>query len=273
MKGPFEFTAQPELENPSIIVGWNGDIGKIAPGVIDFLNEKLGGHKFCSIEPNGFFSLGGVAVEGDYIRFPESTFYYGQRKDLMIFKSDQPDHNHYTFLNSVLDVPGHYGQIKELFTVSAMVSPIAHTSPRRIFAVFNQPELQEMLQDYNLKGLTWEGPPAISSFLLWIARRREIPGLSLWLEVPFYLAVIEDIEAIKLTLSFFDRRFNLNLDLGELDVRIREQNERIEQLRVENKEVNKYLGLLESGLGLKEEVQMKLAQKIYEYFKRDREMR
>ena len=270
MKRPFEFTAQPELKNLSLIIGWNGDMGKVAPRVVNFLNEKIGGRKFCTIEPDGFFSLGGVSVEDDNIRFPESTFFYGQSKDLVIFKSDQPDYNHYAFLNSVLDIPGHYGQLKELFTISAMVSPIAHTTPRRIFAVFNQPELQEMLQSYNLKGLTWEGPPAISSFLLWIAQRREIPGLSLWPEVSFYLAPVEDLQAIKLTLSFFDQRFNLNLDLGELDVKIREQNEKIEQLRIEDKEINRYLGLLESGLGLKEEVQLKLAQKIYEYLKRDR---
>jgi proteasome assembly chaperone (PAC2) family protein len=270
MKGPFEFTAQPKLKNPSLIVGWNGDIGKVASGVVDFLNEKLGGYKFCSIKPDGFFSMAGVAVEGDYIQFPESIFFYGQRRDMVIFKSDQPDYDQYKFSNSVLDVPGHYDQIKELFTTSAMVSQIAHTAPRRIFAVFNQPELQGMLQSYNLEGLTWEGPPAISSFLLWIARKREIPGLSLWLEVPFYLAAIEDFQAIKLALSFFDRRFNLNLDLGEFDVRIREQNEKIEQLRIDNKEINKYLGLLESGFGLKEEVQLQLAQKIHQYLERER---
>jgi proteasome assembly chaperone (PAC2) family protein len=270
-KVTYKFIAKPELENPCLIVGWNRDTGKIAPVAINFLNEKLGGQRFCEIEPDRFFLLGGVSVEDDCIQFPESSFFYTQRNDLVIFKSDQPANDHYAFLNFVLDVPEHYGQIKELYTISGMASPIAHTSPRRILAVFNHPEFQETLKSYNLEGLTWEGPPAISSFLLWIARRRGIHGLSLWLEVPFYLAASEDPHAIRLAVSFVNQRFNLGLDLQELDVKIREQDEKIDRLRDENAEVNRYIGLLESGLGLKEEVQLKLAQKIHEHLKRDSE--
>ncbi|MDI6890867.1 MAG: PAC2 family protein [Thermodesulfovibrionales bacterium] len=269
MKTTFKFIAQPGLEDPSLIVGWNRDAGRIAPKVIDFLNGKLGSQKFCEIEPDRFFPLGGVSVEDDCIQFPESSFFYVQTRDLVIFKSDQPAYDHYAFLNSVLDVPERYGKVKELYTISGMVSHVAHTTPRRIFTVFNQPEFQESLQSYNLEGLTWEGPPAISSFLLWIARRRGIHGLSLWLEVPFYLAASEDLWAIRFTLSFLDQRFNLNLDLQELDIKIREQNEKIDRLRDENAEVNRCIGLLESGFSLKEEVQLKLAQEIHEHLKRD----
>ncbi|NWF53122.1 MAG: PAC2 family protein, partial [Nitrospirae bacterium] len=256
------------FENISLIVGWNRDIGRISPKVIDFLNEKLGGQSFFDMEPNGFFSLGGVTVEDDCIQFPESSFFYCQRINLMLFKSNQPNYDHYKFLNSLLDLTERYGQIKELYTINGMVSPIAHTLPRKIFAVSNLPKFQEILQNYNIEWLTWEGPPAISSFLLWIAQRRKISGLSLWLGVPFYLADTEDFQSIKLALSFFDQRFDLNLDLKELDVRIREQNEKIEQLMIEDKDINKYIGLLESGIDLKEEIQINLARKVYEYLRR-----
>jgi proteasome assembly chaperone (PAC2) family protein len=269
MEEQFNFASYTNPENPSLIIGWNGDTGKISSETVSFLNKKLNNQKVFSLEPKGYFPLGGVAVEDNCIQFPESIFFCGQRKDLVFFKSDQPEFNHYDFLNSVLDAQNRHGLIKELYTINGMATSVVHTAPRKIFAVFNHPELQHMLQTYSLEGLTWQGPPAVSSFLLWIAQRQGIPGLSLWLEVPFYLASVEDFQAIKLALSFFDRRFNLKLDLSELDAKIREQNEKIEQLRDENKEVNKYLGLIESGLGLKEEVQLKLAQEVYEYFKRN----
>lgn len=51
MKDPFKFDSQPQFQNPSLIVGWNRDAGKVAPKVIDFLNEKIGGQQFCEIEP------------------------------------------------------------------------------------------------------------------------------------------------------------------------------------------------------------------------------
>ncbi|GAI44774.1 unnamed protein product, partial [marine sediment metagenome] len=107
--------------------------------------------------------------------------------------------------------------------------------------------------------MTWEGPPAISSYLLWLAKRRDIPGISLWPEIPFYLAAGEDPTAIKLTLSFLDSRFSLGLDLGELDSDIGNQNEKIARLREEDAEIDEYINRLESGLSLNEEEQVRLA--------------
>lgn len=67
-----------------------------------------------------------------------------------------------------------------------------------------------------------------------------------------------------------DRKFSLRLDLGELDLETTSQNEKIAQLRKENAEINKYITLLESGLGLDEEEQVKLAREVYELLeKRD----
>ncbi len=143
-------------------------------------------------------------------------------------------------------------------------SPIAHSSSRRISAVFNQQGIQKKLRNYELQDMNWEGPPAISSYLLWIAKSRSIPGVSLWPEIPFYLAAVEDFQAIKLTLSFLDKRFNLDLDFRELDEEIREQNKKITQLRGEDSEINKCIGILESKLSLSEEEQMELTMKITE---------
>ena len=182
----------------------------------------------------------------------------------MIFRSDEPEFEDYKFLNSILDFAEHHCQAKELYTLSGTISLIAHTHPRRILAVFNQPEFKENLQGYGLVEMTWEGPPAISSYLLWVAKRRGIPGVSLWPEIPFYLATREDPHAIKLTLSFLNRRFNLGLDLGGFDLEIRDQDEKIAQLRRENTEINKYISQLESGFGLDEDEQLKLAEEVYE---------
>lgn len=267
MKGLSENIADSKIKNVSLIIGWNEDIGKIAPVVTDILNKKLGCKSFYEIEPDGFFSMDGVAIEDDCIQFPESRFFYDQIKNLVILKSDQPSYYHYKFLNSLLDVPMRLGQIKELYTINGMVAQVSHTAHRKIFVVFNNLKFKEIIHLYDIKELTWEGPPAISSFLLWLAQRRKIPGLSLWLEVPFYLAPVEDFCAIKMVLSFFDKRFNLNLEIMEIETKIKEQEEMIEELRTEDKDVNKYISLLESGLELDEVAQLKLAQKIYEHLK------
>ncbi len=264
-KNLVEIYQAPQFPNPSLIVAWQTrDVGKLSFKIIHFLNEKLGGQKIAEIKPSGFFPLGGAEFKDNLIQVPESKFWACQKSDLLIFQSKEPKYEWYKFLSAVLDFAQHYCHIKELYTVSGTVSLTAHTTPRRILTVYNQPEFQKMLQGYGLEDMTWEGPPAISSYLLWAAERRGIPGVSLWPEIPFYLAAGEDPMATKLTLSFLDSRFSLGLDLGELDRETSNQNEKIAQLREENAEINGYINRLESGLSLNEEEQVKLARDVYE---------
>jgi len=264
MKNIFKFSEQPEFENPSLIVGWNKDAGALSPKVIEYLNKKIKSKSFCEIEPVGFFSLGGVAIENDTAQFPESKFYYSQRKDLVIFKGSEPRFERHRFLNAILDIAEHYCKVKELFTVSGTISAIAHTGSRKISAVFNQQEFQKKLSGFGLENMNWQGPPAISSYLLWTAEKKGIPGVCLWPEIPFYLAAGEDFQAMKLTLSFLDEKFNLGLDLRELDEEIRNQDTKIDQLRQQDPEINKCIGLLESKLSLSQEEQIELTKKVTE---------
>ena len=268
-KSLFEVYQAPQLRNPSLIVAWqNHDVGKLSSKIIHFLNQKLETQPVAEIKPTGFFPLGGATFKDDLIQVPESKFWACQNHDLLIFSSEEPKYEWHKFLAAVLDFAEHHCQVKELYTISGTPSIAAHTAPRKILAVYNQPEFQKTLQGYGLEDMTWEGPPAISSYLLWLAKRRDIPGLSLWPEIPFYLAAGEDLLATKLTLSFLDRRFSLGLDLGELDLGIRNQYEQIAQLRRENAEINKYINQLESGLSLNEEEQVKLAREVYELLER-----
>lgn len=268
MKELVEMHSQPELENASLIVAWQEDAGKLGPKVIAYLNEHIKGKTFCEIEPENFFPLGGVTIDNNIAQFPVSKFYAGTRKDLVIFESTQPPYERYRFLNSVLDVGEHYCKIKELYTVSGTISPIAHTSPRRLLAVFNQPEFQKRLRSYQLEDMTWEGPPAISSFLLWLAQKRDIPGVSLWPEVAFYLAATEDPKAVKAVLSFFNGRFDLGLDLTGLDLEIKDQNEKLARLRREEPQVDRYIRTLEIGLSLDEEEQLRLARAVTQFLEK-----
>jgi len=259
---------QPELENASLIVGWQEDAGKLGPKVIDYLQKHIKGKSFCEVEPEEFFTLGGVAIDNDIALFPTSRFYAGARKDLVIFESNQPPHERFRFLNTVLDVGQYYCKINELYTVSGTIAPIAHTTPRRLMAVFNHAEFQRKLRGHELEDMIWEGPPAINSFLLWLAQRRNISGVSLWPEVSFYLVATEDPKAVKSVLSFFNGRFDLGLDFEEVNSQIKAQSEKLALLRREAPEIDKYIRTLEVGLSLNEEEQFKLAQGATEFLEK-----
>ncbi|MBN2455793.1 MAG: PAC2 family protein [Sedimentisphaerales bacterium] len=260
----FRFTSEFSFENPALIVGWSQDSGGLSPKVIDYINQKTKSTGFCEIEPAGFFPLAGVNIENDVAQFPQSSFCYSQKHQLVTLKASEPQSEAYKFLSAVLDVAGYYCKSKELYTINAILSQTAHTNPRRILAVFNQAKLKKALRVYSLVDMTWQGKPHLSSYLLWLAKIRDISGVSLWTEVPFYLAAVEDFESIKTTVSFFDQRFALGTDTGVLDKHISQQDQKLKALRQENDDINRCIEALEIGLSLNEQEQMQIIRAVSE---------
>ena len=272
MADPLKFSWQPELKSPSLVVGWSVDASKLGAKVTDYLNKKLAGQSFCEIEPVEFLPLGGVAIEDDVVQFPECKFYACPKNDLVVFKSPPPSYEWYKFLSLILDVAEHYCHVKELYTIGGMISLSAHTAPRELLGTFNSPEIKKALSPYNLAGgLDYETPPGqrptLNSFLLWSAKRRNIPGVSLWAPIPFYLVAVDDPKAQRRVLEFFDQRFDLGIDFSDLDEEIRRQNKKLAEVRSNFPDIDESIKRLESNLTLSAEENQKLVQEIERFIR------
>jgi predicted ATP-grasp superfamily ATP-dependent carboligase len=110
--------------------------------------------------------------------------------------------------------------------------------------------------------------PTLNSFLLWVAKRRNIAAASLWVPIPFYLVAAEDPQAWRKTVEFLDRRFGLGIDFRDLDEDAARQNEKLAELRSRSSEVDSYIRKLESNLGLTQEENEKLVKEVAELFRR-----
>lgn len=267
MKEQLKFSAHPKLKHPSLVVGWNVDASSLGTRVIDYLNRKLGGQSFCEIEPVDFFPFGGVAIEDNLIQFPESRFYACPKHDLLLFQSDPPGYDYHQFLNLVLDVAEQYYHVKELHAIGGMVSLGAHTAPRQLLGTFSSQEFKEVFGNYDLTSrLDYETPPGhrptLNSFLLWTARRRNIPGVSLWVPIPFYLVAGDDPKARKRILAFFNERFALGIDFSDLDEEIKTQDEKLARLRSTFPDIDASISRLESNLRLSAEESQRLLKEI-----------
>jgi proteasome assembly chaperone (PAC2) family protein len=269
---PVKIYKELDLRRSSFVLCWREDVGNLGLGVTGYLNQKLKGQEFAEIEPEDFFLLGGVAIKGNLAQFPESKFYTCQKHELVVFQSDSPVAEWYKFLNSVLDVAEHHCRVKELYILGAMVSVSAHTTPRELLAVVNSAEMKEALSQYDLAlDLDYQTPPGerptLNSFLLWIAKGRNIPGASLWVPIPFYLAAVEDAQAQKKVLSFLNERLDLKIDFSDLDQKIREQNEQLALARSRFPQIDDYINRLESNLMLSEEENGELIKQIEDFLR------
>ena len=255
------------MQDSSMVVAWSEDAGKLGPKVVDYLNEKLQGRVFAEIDPADYFTLDGVSVEDNVAQFPDSKFYSCQGKNLVVFKSNVPRAQWYEFLNSILDVAEHSCKVKELYTIGGMVSSSAHTAPRVLLAIANSPEMKAVLKQHDLASdVDYETPvdqrPTLNSFLLWAAKRRNIAAASLWVPVPFYLVATEDPRAWREAVEFFDRRFGLSIDLGDLDREMARQNEKIAEVRSQYPELDGYINKLESNLSLSADENERLVEQM-----------
>ena len=269
---PIRIYKRPELRQSCLVLGWGGDIGNLGWKVTDYLNWRLKGEEFAEIEPEDFFYLGGVAIEDNLARFPESRFHVCQEYELVVFQSVSPGMQWYKFLNAVLDVAERHCQTKELYILGTMVSFRAHTAPRELLAVVNSAEMKEVLSRYDLAGdMDYETQPGerptLNSFLLWIAKGRNIPGVSLWVPIPFYLTAMEDAQAEKKVLGFLNERLNLKIDFSDLDRRIREQNEQLARARSRFPQIDDHISRLESNLMLSQEENGELIKKIEDFLR------
>jgi len=269
---PIKIYKEPDLRRSSLVLGWSEEVGNLGRKATGYLNRKLKGQEFAEIEPEDFFPLGGVAIEGNLAQFPESKFYACHEHELVVFQSDSPGAEWYRFLNSVLDVAEHRCRVKELYIIGAMVSFSAHTAPRELLAVVNSAEMKEVLSQYDLaKDMDYQTlpgeRPTLNSFLLWIAKGRNIPGVSLWVPIPFYLAAMEDAQAQKKVLSFLNERLDLKIDFGDLDQKIRKQNEQLARVRSRLPQIDDYINRLESNLTLSEEENGELIKKIEDFLR------
>jgi proteasome assembly chaperone (PAC2) family protein len=266
-KHTYRIHGKPELKSSSLVVGWSEDAAGLGAKVTSYLVKKLGGQEFGEIEPEGFFALAGVSVEGGVARFPESRFYSCPDKDLVILAGSPPRSDWHRYLNAVLDVAEHYCAVKAVYAIGGMVYMGAHTTPRQLLAIVNSPETRESLAEYDLAlDINYETPPgqrpSLNAFLLWVARNRSIAGASLWVPVPFYLVGAEDPKAWKKVIDFLDKRLSLGIDLGDLEEEALQQDAKMARLRSRSPEVDKCIQRLESNLTLSESESEKLVSEV-----------
>lgn len=267
---PVRIRREPDVRQPCFVLGWSEDAGNLGRNITDYLNLKLKAQEFAEIAPGDFFPMGGVAIKDDIAQFPESKFYACPKHDLVIFQSDSPLAESYKFLDLVLDVAEHHCHARELYLVGAVVSFTAHTTPRQLLAVVNSAEMKETISRYDsiidIDYQTAPGErPTLNSFLLWIAGVRNIPGVSLWAPIPFYTVGMKDAQAKKEVLDFLNERLDLNIDFGDLDQEVREQNGKLAQARSRFPQIDDYISRLESNLMLSEEENGELIKRIDEF--------
>ncbi|MBN1375656.1 MAG: PAC2 family protein [Dehalococcoidia bacterium] len=261
-----KFHERPDFHDAVLVVGWLEDASKLAKQTADYLIQGLECREIGEIDPQGFFPMTGVSVENNIAQFPECRFYGSSLRNVVVFRSNIPRMEWYSFLNVLLQAAGEVG-VSEIYTLGAMVSASAHTMPRQLIGIMNSDISRTDLEPFNvMTNADYETAPGqkptMSSYLLWLARQQGIKAVNLWVPIPYYLLPVDDPRACKRLIYFFNSKFDLGIDFTALDAEISEQNRRIADLFLKSPDIEELVRKLEVGSGLEGDESEKLAREM-----------
>lgn len=255
------FTTIPTLNRPILLLafsGWN-DAGGAATFAAKFLAQRLAAHKFASLDPENFYNFTEQRPQvrlrkGEReIIWPANEFSYakdpGLVQDVIVGLGVEPHLQWRTYINTILHIIEECN-VELVVTLGALLADVAYSRPMRLTGTASDPNLAQRL---HLNVSKYEGPTGIVGVLHDACRRRGIPAISIWANVPHYIAASPNVKA---ALALVRRAFTLldfSSDLSDLERASSDFDRRVAKVLTSDPKIAEYVRRLEEREGDEDE--------------------
>jgi proteasome assembly chaperone (PAC2) family protein len=217
---------QPGLKAPIAVCafsGWN-DAASAATNAARFIVRRLGARKFASIDAEPFYDFKEqrptvrITARGDReLNWPVNDFFYARNPtgehDIVVFIGTEPALRWRTFTSAHSQL---FKDVGADLVVShgALLADVPHSRPVRITRTPMDPPVSGRLE---MQPSRYEGPTGIVGVLHEALRVAELPGASLWANVPHYITTSQNPPATAALLRRLQGIVGMEWDLSELD--------------------------------------------------------
>lgn len=244
------------LRDPVLIAafsGWN-DFGGAAVAAIKHLAKEWQASPLAEIRNERFFDFTverpTVRLEGErrVIEWPTHTFQVaspdGIERDIVLLSGPEPHLRWRTFLEAITDLMNEVGSSLSI-TIAAQASAVPHTRPLPVTLSASDSDFEG---EFGLKvpSSRYEGPTGIVGAFNVDQRQRGNRNASLWAQVPHYLTVGPNPNAIAALVRVLDRGLGTNTSLERVEARIERFAEQVQQAIEESGEAESYIQMLET---------------------------
>ena len=197
------FTSIPTLNRPILLLafsGWN-DAGNAATFAAKFLVQRLTAHTFATLDPETFYNFVEQRPQvrirhGEReILWPANEFSYardpGLVQDVIIGLGVEPHLRWRAYTDAIMHIVQEC-KVELVVTLGALLADVAYSRPVRLTGRASDPALARRL---HLSVSKYEGPTGIVGVLDDICRRKGLPAISIWANVPHYLAASPNVKA------------------------------------------------------------------------------
>jgi proteasome assembly chaperone (PAC2) family protein len=246
-------THVPTLNRPILLLaftGWN-DAGTAATFAARFLLQRLAARKFADIDPETFYNFieqrPTVRIKNGVreISWPTNEFSYvsdsSLSQDLIIGLGVEPHLRWRAYMDAVMHVV-QACHVELVVMLGALLADVAYSRPVRVTGAASNSALANRL---HLAVSKYEGPTGIVGALHDACRLKDLPSISIWANVPHYIAASPNVKAslaiVRRVLTLLD----YSTDLSDLERAAAEFDKRVADVLASDPKVAEYVRRLE----------------------------
>jgi len=250
---PLSFMTVPTLNRPILVLafaGWN-DAGDSATFAAKFLSQRLGAHKFASLDPETFYNFvekrPQVRLRNNEreILWPANEFSYARDarlvQDVIVGIGVEPHLRWRAYIDSILQVVQQC-QVELVVTLGALLADVAYSRPVRITGSASDPALAQRL---HLSTSRYEGPTGIVGTLNDACKRQGLPAITIWANVPHYISASPNIKAALVLVRRVFTLLDFSADLNDLESAASDFDRRVANVLASDAKVAEYVRRLE----------------------------
>ena len=245
-----------DANDPMLIMafsGWN-DAAESATAAARYLVQHFEGKRVAQIRSDDFFQFADqrptvkLSESGErQITWPENEFFYcrtpGLSRDLIIGVGTEPHLKWKHFSRDVLAI-GNRFSARMIVTMGALLAGDLHTQPSHLMAIATDPSLVE---PSGVEITRYEGPTGIVGVIHTLMQDEGYPAVSLWVNVPHYIASLSNPKATRALLDKLSDLGGFEVSLEDFDVAIKVFNGQVEQIIAKDPRIAKYVEDIQKG--------------------------
>jgi proteasome assembly chaperone (PAC2) family protein len=243
-----------DLVDPVVIAafeGWN-DAADAASSVIDHLIKVWDARIIGAIDPEEFYDfqvnrpvVGVDALGHRRITWPSTQVAVASPPDLdrdvILIRGIEPNMRWRQFCAELLAACDDLGG-QLVVTLGALLADTPHTRPIPVTGTATEPDLVDRL---SLEQSTYEGPTGIVGVFQDACVRLDVPSVSYWAAVPFYVAQPPCPKATLALIGQLEDLLEVSIPLGDLPEDARAWERGVDELAEEDDDVADYVRTLE----------------------------
>lgn len=224
------------LKDPWLVAVWPG-MGNVALAAGGYLVNQLDATPDAELAANELFDIEHVEVTdgiADVGRSPRSMFFEIRNPtgdhDLLLFLGEaQPSSRGYYFCHELLNYALKRG-VTRLFTFAAMASQLHPNDTPRVFAAATEANLLDELKPVDVELLKEGQISGLNGVMLAAGKKRDIPGICLLGELPYFAVGVPNPRASEAVLEVFAKLAKLDLDMTELHAQAEQMQQHLMDL-------------------------------------------